>query len=106
MSVLGRVDRVIISGGEKIDLGLVEAAIEETGLVSEVVAFGVADPEWGEVLAVAFVPWRSNCEASEIETALRGELATYRIPKIWRRLEELPRNEAGKVLRKRLLDFV
>lgn len=103
LHVLGRADRVIISGGEKIDLSAVEQEIEATGLVSEVVAFGVEDTEWGEALAVAYVLKDSRVTVDRLKQALSRRLARHRIPKIWRSLDRLPRNAAGKIIKAELL---
>ncbi len=51
--VIGRADDVIISGGENVHPGQVEAVVAATPGVREVVAFGVADPRWGQIVAVA-----------------------------------------------------
>lgn len=51
--VIGRADDVIISGGENVHPAQVEAVLTQTPGVRAAVAFGVADPRWGHVVAVA-----------------------------------------------------
>jgi len=51
--ILGRADDVIISGGENVHPLVVEAVVAETPGVRAVCAFGVADPRWGQLVAVA-----------------------------------------------------
>ncbi|HNX05686.1 MAG TPA: AMP-binding protein, partial [Opitutales bacterium] len=51
LRVTGRADRVIVSGGEKLDAGEIECAIAATGLVTEVVVIALPDPKWGQIAA-------------------------------------------------------
>ena len=59
LHIIGRRDRLIISGGEKIDPLEVERALRRTGAVDEVLVLGWPDPEWGHQL-VAFYTRGSN----------------------------------------------
>ncbi|MDG2256037.1 MAG: AMP-binding protein [Opitutaceae bacterium] len=97
LTVIGRSDRVIISGGEKIDLHEIERVLEETRLVSDVFAFGLEDSEWGSKLVLAYVPVAESTVDEELRVALRGKLSDLKMPKIWLRMKSLPRNEAGKI---------
>jgi o-succinylbenzoate---CoA ligase len=106
LTVLGRSDRVIISGGEKIDLREIERALEATDLLSDAVAFGVDDREWGTRLAVACVPARDSITEQQVKAALSENLANFKMPKVWLSLNSLPRNEAGKIMLESLLDRV
>ncbi len=98
LSILGRIDRVIISGGEKIDLGEIEVVLERTGEVSDVVAFGIADAKWGERLCVAYAPRSEDVSESYLKEEIETKLANFKRPKEWIRLERVPRSEAGKPL--------
>ena len=60
---------------------------------------GRPDPEWGQAV-VAFVVAES--EPSDLNEHLRARLAGYKVPKRIERIEEIPRNAAGKILRGRL----
>lgn len=97
LTVLGRIDRVIVSGGEKIDLEEIELALSRTGLVEECLAFGIEDAEWGERLAVAFVSKRLETTEKALSEAIVEKLARYKLPKVWLKVDYLPRNEVGKV---------
>lgn len=103
LSVLGRSDGVLITGGEKVSLREVEICIEATGLVREVVAFAVENAEWGECLTVAYVPNELFRDENGLKVLVRKELTNYKYPKIWIQRTELPRNEAGKVIKKELV---
>jgi len=97
LTVLGRRDRVIISGGEKIDLEEVEKVLRDTGRVAEVIAFSIEDSDWGEALCLAYCPEDPNLDEAELRTAVTRSLSPHKRPKKWLRLETIPRNELGKV---------
>ena len=106
LTVWGRSDRVIISGGEKIDLREIEIALEATRLLSDVVAFGADDSEWGALLSVAYVPIAESTMDDDLREALSGGLVAFKVPKAWHRMESLPRNEAGKIQADILLERI
>lgn len=96
LTVMGRVDRVLISGGEKINPREIETVFEKTGLVKDVFCFGREDNEWGQALCVAYVPQDVAVTESVLREVLSKELSGFKVPKQWILLEEIPRNEAGK----------
>lgn len=94
LSVWGRLDRVILTGGKNVFAEEVEAAISATGLVKEAAVYGVPDTEWGERV-VACV---SGCGDLEIlKASMRERIAPYKIPKTWHHVSDLPRNPMGKI---------
>jgi len=60
--------------------------------------FGRPDREWGEVVT-AFVVLSREVEDGELVAHCRERLAAYKVPRAIHRVEELPRNAAGKVVR-------
>lgn len=102
LTVLGRADAAIVTGGEKVAPSEVEAAIRATGLVADVAVLGVPDDEWGEVV-VAMVAGAGASLETVLRERLRAALAPHKIPKRWVFLSALPRTEAGKVARAALL---
>jgi len=107
LTVIGRADAVINSGGEKIHPAEVEAAIRATGLLQDVCVAGAPDPEWGETVA-ALYPVSARPDIGALEKALRASLGSLKLPRLWVPVEDWPVNEAGKVnralLRERLLE--
>jgi acyl-coenzyme A synthetase/AMP-(fatty) acid ligase len=71
--------------------------------VAECAVFGVADVEWGEVVAAAIVlaPAHAACEA-ELRSHLAGRLARFKQPRRWLWLSSLPKTALGKVQRNAL----
>jgi long-chain acyl-CoA synthetase len=102
--LLDRLKDMIVTGGENVYSGEVEAVIFDHPAVREVAVFSIPDPQWGELVA-ACVALKSgtNVTAEALIAYCRERLANYKVP---RRLEfsetDLPKNGAGKVL-KRLL---
>jgi long-chain acyl-CoA synthetase len=99
-----RVKDMIISGGENVYPAEVEAVLRGHPGVADVAVFGVTDDRWGEAVAAAVVPRDAELTADELIAFTEGLLAGYKRPRTVLLLGELPRNAAGKVLRRRLRD--
>lgn len=97
LHILGRRDRIIISGGEKIDPQEVESAIMETGAVEQVLAIGWPDDEWGHKLVAFYVMSGVITDVGKWESELRVDLANYKIPKLIIQVPILPLDHKGKV---------
>ena len=100
LHIVGRSDRLIISGGEKIDPHEVEQAIMQTGAVEQVLVIGWPDSEWGQRLVAFYVPSIVESNERKWEAELRADLVNYKIPKQMIQVPILPLNERGKVDRK------
>lgn len=99
----GRFDRMINSGGEKVDPLLVEQAIRNLAGVEDVAVAGFDDLEWGEVV-VAFVV--GGCfEPAKLSSELRKRLRRAEVPKVVIRLGEIPRSAVGKLNRSALKEI-
>jgi fatty-acyl-CoA synthase len=99
-TIVGRAKDLVISGGENILPAEVEAALALHDAVLECAAFGVPDPEWGEVVAVAVVMRPgSPVDEAGLRAHLEGRIARYKLPRRWLFLEVLPKTALGKVQR-------
>jgi o-succinylbenzoate---CoA ligase len=94
LQVIGRVDRAIITGGEKVDPTSVEAVLAAQRGVTEVAVFGIPDSEWGERVVALIV---GDAHPSDLVAALRSSVPSFAIPKQWVRVAALPRTDLGKV---------
>jgi len=101
--ILGRRDAVIITGGKKVDPLEVETVLRTAGLFTDVAILGVPDPEWGQRVTAFFPASERAPEPFALERAL-SDLAAYKRPRRYIAVAEWPRNEQGKVNRKRLLE--
>lgn len=104
--VLGRADRIIVTGGEKVDPNEVEREIMATGLVRSAFVFGRQDAEWGQrVVAVCLSLNKGEDYSDQIKEKLKEKLVNYKIPKDWLMLDELPIDEKGKLNENALRDL-
>jgi len=99
--VVDRKKDMIISGGENIASREVEEVLRDHAAVRDCAVVGLPDPKWGEI--VCAVVWlRHAVEDNELALHCRGQLAGYKVPKRWVRVEQLPLNAAGKIDKPRL----
>jgi o-succinylbenzoate---CoA ligase len=99
LRILGRADDVIISGGVNIHPQIIENAISMCAGAGEVGVAGRPDPRWGQVL-VALYTGTATPEA--LEAWAREKLPAALRPREFRRVDALPRNAMGKLLREAL----
>jgi acyl-CoA synthetase (AMP-forming)/AMP-acid ligase II len=102
--MLDRQKDMIVTGGENVYCGEVEAVIFNRLVVREVAVFGIPDPKWGELVAASIVlKPQIRLTAEELSNYCRQSVANY---KISRHVEfsdtDLPKSSSGKIL-KRLL---
>ncbi|MDP0495177.1 MAG: AMP-binding protein [Verrucomicrobiota bacterium JB024] len=105
LRVIGRRDRLIISGGEKIDPLEVEAAIRRLAPGAEALVTGEPDPDWGQRV-IALVAGVDEAGLKALEQALRGHLQPACLPKRWVLVEALPLKPNGKLDRMRLAQLL
>jgi long-chain acyl-CoA synthetase len=102
--IMDRLKDMIVTGGENVYSGEVEAVIYAHPAVREAAVFGVPDPQWGElVMACVVSKMGATLTADDLIAFCRRTLASYKVP---RRIEfsatDLPKNSSGKVLKKTL----
>ena len=95
----GRDDDMIVSGGENVFPGEVEELLRTHPAVADVAVVGVPDEEFGQRL-VAHVVRRDDVTVDALRAHVKASLANYKVPREVRFLDELPRNETGKVLKR------
>ncbi|MBN1300820.1 MAG: acyl--CoA ligase [Melioribacteraceae bacterium] len=106
LTVVGRVDDVIISGGEKIFPGEIENELMKFEEVMDCCVIGIPDDVWGQkVTAYVVVNDTDSVSDQKIKSALKTKLTGYKIPKIIYIVDSLPYNSFGKIDRKKLNDF-
>jgi len=101
--VLDRRDDLIVSGGENVYPAEVEAALMAHAAVEGAGVRGQPDPEWGQTVA-AFVQLAPGARLTddELTAFCRQRLAGYKVPRRIMFVDELPRNAAGKLMRREL----
>jgi o-succinylbenzoate---CoA ligase len=99
LSVFGRADDTIVTGGENVDPTDVESALGAIAGVRDVAVFGVLDPVWGHVVAAALV-LDAGRDPRAVCAAAAGELAPFKRPRLMAVLDALPRTATGKIDRR------
>jgi O-succinylbenzoic acid--CoA ligase len=103
LTVLGRRDDVIVTGGENVAPTEVENALAALPGVAEVAVAGVPDATWGRAVAAWVVPQPGATVAlDDLRAAARARLAPHKLPKRLYVVDALPRTAAGKVRRSAL----
>ncbi len=103
--VEGRLDDVIVRGGENLSPGEIEDVVLQHPAVRECAVVGVRDEEWGEVVAAVVVPHPgATVDVGELCDFVVAHLRSSRRPAIVDVRDELPVSDTGKVLKRILRD--
>lgn len=104
--VVDRKKNMYISGGENVFPAEVETYLYTNEKVKEAAVIGVDDEKWGEV-GKAYIVLKDDQLSNEKEIIdyCKGNLAKYKIPKYVEFLSELPKTEAGKIDKKKLIQM-
>lgn len=94
----GRIDEMMISGGENIFPQEVEQVYEKLPGIDDVAVVGRKDHEWGEV-PVAFIVGQDKLDTQTLINYGYEHLAHYKVPKEYHFVKSLPKNASGKIQR-------
>lgn len=100
---------IIKSGGYKLSALEIEEVIRACDHIDDCGVVGIPNEEWGEVVAAGLVVKekdRKKIDLEELRDLLLKKLAPYKIPRIWKFLDELPRNAMGKVVKNELKEIM
>ncbi|MGE5169636.1 MAG: AMP-binding protein [Rudaea sp.] len=101
--VTGRVDDMIISGGENISPVDIESVLSLHAGVDEVAVAGLPDERWGQRV-VAFVKRKASIDGEALDAHCRAsQLANYKRPREYVFVREIPKSPVGKILRRKLV---
>jgi 2-furoate---CoA ligase len=101
--VTGRVDDMIITGGENVSPVEIESCLSLHAAVSEVAVVGLPDERWGKIVA-AFIKRRRAVEGDELDAFCRTSgLAGFKRPRRYIFVAEIPKSPVGKLLRRKLV---
>ncbi|TDD79877.1 fatty-acid--CoA ligase [Actinomadura darangshiensis] len=99
--IVDRIKDMIITGGENVASREVEQVLYRHPAIADAAVFGVPDARWGESVCAAVVT-REEVGADAIVAFAREHLGGYKVPRRIEFVPELPRNVAGKVLKRDL----
>jgi long-chain acyl-CoA synthetase len=101
--VCDRASDLVISGGVNIYPAEIEHALVRCDGVLDCAVFGIPDEEYGEQLLALVQPQPGHApQPEELMAALRAEIAGYKVPRRIEIVPELPRDDNGKIAKKRL----
>jgi acyl-CoA synthetase (AMP-forming)/AMP-acid ligase II len=98
VTIVGRKDDMIISGGENVHPNQVEAVLTELDGVTDAAVVGVPDERWGELVVAYVVRSDETLDAAALEAHCHGHpmLAAYKRPRAYRFVDALPMTATGK----------
>jgi acyl-CoA synthetase (AMP-forming)/AMP-acid ligase II len=102
--IVDRAKDMLIRGGENVYCVEIEGVLYEHPAVAEAAVIGIPHPTLGEeVGAVVSLLRGASASEAELQDFVRARLAPFKVPvKVWFQPGELPRNPAGKVLKRQL----
>jgi long-chain acyl-CoA synthetase len=102
--ILDRLKDMIVTGGENVYSGEVEAVLYTHPAIREAAVFGIPDPKWGELVMACIVTKPGmTLSSDDVIAYCRRVLATYKVPRrVEFSLEDLPKTGSGKILKQTL----
>jgi fatty-acyl-CoA synthase len=106
LRIVGRIKDIIIRGGENISPREIEEFLLTVPGVSEAYVIGVPSNRYGEEV-MAWVKLQEGASATEEElvAACTGMIATFKIPKYWKFVDEFPMTVTGKIQKFRMREI-
>jgi fatty-acyl-CoA synthase len=98
--VEGRLDDVIVRGGENISPGEIEDILRTRPEIADVAVLGLPCTQWGEKVVAVIVCHEGGAEIEALSAFVRAKLRSTKTPESWFFRDELPYNETGKLLRR------
>ncbi len=102
VSVVGRADDVVISGGVNVSPAAVEVVLEDHPDVDRAGVVGLPDDEWGEVVVAAVTSTALTVDVGTLQALVREHLGAAAVPRRITVVDDLPLTGLGKVARDRL----
>ena len=90
---------IIKSGGYKISALEIEEVLRNNDAIIDCAVIGIPDEEWGELIVAAVVTKESAFDTQLLNSWLRSQIASYKTPRKYIQVNELPRNAMGKVVK-------
>lgn len=102
--VVGRVDDMIISGGENIHPLEVEDCLVQHDKVLEATVVGEQDDRWGQIVSAFIVPNDNTLTALEMDEFCKNhpKLSDFKRPRKYTFIKAIPKSPVGKILRRKL----
>jgi long-chain acyl-CoA synthetase len=96
---------MVISGGVNIYPAEIEAVLVTMPGVRDCAVFGIPEPEYGEQVCAYVEPENGQVlDAAGVQSFLRSRIAHYKVPRVIKFVDTLPREDSGKIFKRRLRD--
>ncbi len=107
VTIVGRKDDMIISGGENVHPTQVEAVLAEHPGVRDAAVVGLPDERWGEIVVAYVVASDPSLDAAALEAHCKDHpmLAAFKRPRLYRFVDELPMTATGKKVHYRVREM-
>jgi len=106
INVVGRIKEMIIRGGENIYPREIEEFLYAHPDISEVQVIGVPSEKYGEEVMAWVKPSEgAHLSGEELTNYCRGRIATYKIPRYWKFVDDFPMTVTGKVQKFRMREM-
>ncbi len=103
LTIVDRLKDLIITGGENVFPKEVEEALYTMPDVEECAVIGLPDKEWGERVAAFIIPKPGKTITKDaLKTHLKARLSSFKVPKEYIFMKELPKSPAGKILKREI----
>ena len=103
MYIVDRLKDMIITGGENVYPREVEESLYSYPDVQECAVVGLPDKEWGERVTAFIMPHKGQQpDSAVLKSFLKEHLAGFKVPKEFIVVEDLPKNNAGKLLKREI----
>jgi len=101
--IVDRIKDLIITGGENVYPREVEEALYAVPEIEECAVIGLPDKEWGERVVAFIIPKPgASIVPDTLKLFLKSRLSSFKVPKEYLLVKELPKNAAGKILKRDL----
>ena len=101
LHVTGRIDDVIVKGGQNVSPGEIEEVLVCHPAVADAAAIGLPDMQWGErIIAAVVLHPGASASPEQLRDAVRDRLRSNRTPDHVEFVASLPYNDTGKLLRR------
>ena len=94
---------MVITGGENVYPREVEEVLYTRPEIQECAVIGIPDKEWGEKVTAYIVPKAGEkIDPNVLKAFLKEHLSSFKVPKEYRVVDDLPKSGAGKILKREL----
>jgi long-chain acyl-CoA synthetase len=101
--IVDRIKDMIITGGENVYPREVEEVLFTREEVQECAVIGLPDREWGERVVAFIIPRPGKAfDKNALHAYLKSRLSPFKVPKEYRLVSDLPKNPAGKIMKREL----